>query len=149
MHCKYRIDCCHGYYYYTSTWRRHKKHDKFPLIYDWMNVHNKPNYLNLYQWKLFFFFEKLVLYNTMPIHANGNGNCHSNGFQSLCHLPRQKQTAKTAKIGPKIGQFLANFWLNLGKIMGLFDTKKFLYIFGWKLAQNRSILSPFLAEYVD
>ena len=35
---------------------------------------------------------------------------------------------------PKIGRFSANFWLNLGKIMGLFDTKKFLYIFGRILA---------------
>ena len=51
------IRCCHGYYYYTSTWRRHKKHDKFPLICDWMNVHNKPNYLNLYQLKLFSFLK--------------------------------------------------------------------------------------------
>ena len=53
-----------------------------------------------------------------------------------------------AFFGPKIGRFSAKFWLNLGKIMGLFDTKKFLYIFGWKLAQNRPILGPFLAEYV-
>ena len=41
----------------SSTWRRHKKHDKFPLICDWMNVHNKPNYLNLYQLKLFSFLK--------------------------------------------------------------------------------------------
>ena len=88
----------------------------------------------------------ILAVDVTTIHANGN--CRGKGLESLCRLPRQKQTAKTAKIGPKIGRFSANFWLNLGKIMGLFDTKKFLYIFGWKLAQNRPILGPFLAEYV-
>ena len=49
---------------------------------------------------------------------------------------------------PQIGRFWANSWLNLGKIMELFNTKKFSYIFGWKSAQNRPILGPFLAKYV-
>ena len=47
---------------------------------------------------------------------------------------------------PQIGQFWANSWLNLGKIMELFNTKKFSYIFGWKSAQNRPILGPFLSK---
>ena len=43
-------------------------------------------------------------------------------------------------------RFSAIFWLNLAKIMGLFDNKKFSYIFG---AQNRPILDPFLAKKVE
>ena len=70
----------------------------------------------------------------ISIHGNGNGNCHSKGFQSLCCLPRQKQTAKMAKFGPKICLFWCNFWLNLSKIMGLFNTiflKNIFFTWNW------------------
>ena len=51
----------------------------------------------------------------------------------------QGPKARRAFFGPKIGRFLANFWLNLDKIMGIFVTKKF-FIF---LAGNRPKIGRF------
>ena len=41
--------------------------------------------------------------------VNIHATCRGKGLESLCRLPRQKKTAKTAKIRPKTGQFLAKF----------------------------------------
>ena len=57
------------------------------------------------------------------IHANGN--CRGKGLESLCRLQRQKKTAKTAKIRPKTGQFLAKIWVKSWDFL----VPKSLYIF--------------------
>ena len=59
-------------------------------------------------------------------------------------LPWQNKTAKMAKFGHKICLFWCNFWLNLGKIMGLFNTIFFKNIF---LTGNWPKIDQFQAHF--